>query len=159
MCVQSSQDLVDHLNHSANNENCQVRKMVTYPSTFVGSPRYMMQNSQDSISVVSSKGKLDLFITMTCNSNWREIRDNLLSGQQASERPDICTLVFHLKKEEFNTINYNGCKCFYIDDPGGSGEIFVYKTIYNILKSRKKCMLCGVYWNCCNVVNNGKKRS
>ena len=32
-------------------------------------------------------------------SNWREIRDNLLLGQQASNRPDICARVFHLKKE------------------------------------------------------------
>ena len=36
---------------------------------------------------------------MTCNPNWREIRDNLLAGPQASDRPDICARVFHLEKE------------------------------------------------------------
>ena len=41
---------------------------------------------------------------MTCNPNWREIRNNLLSGQQASDRPHICALVFHLKKEYLNSL-------------------------------------------------------
>ena len=67
--VESYQGLVDHLNYTANNENCQVGKMVILPSIFVGSPRYMMQNYQDSMAIVRSKGKPDLFITMTCNPN------------------------------------------------------------------------------------------
>ena len=49
--------------------------------------------------IVRMKGKPDLFITMMCNPNWRENKDNLLPGQQASDRTDICVRVFHLKKE------------------------------------------------------------
>ena len=79
--------------------NCQEGKIVILPSSFVGSPRYMMQNYQDAMAIVRMKGKPDLCITMTCNPNWHEIRDNLLPGQQASDRPDICAGVFHLKKE------------------------------------------------------------
>ena len=79
--------------------NCQVGKIFILLSTFVGSPRYMMQNYQDAMVIVRMKGKPDLLITMTCNPNWREIRDNLLPGQRASDRPDICARVFHLKKE------------------------------------------------------------
>ena len=97
--MESYQGLVDQLNNTANNMNCQVGKIVILPSTFIGSPRYMMQNYQDAMAIVRMKGKPDLFITMTCNPNWREIRDNLLLGQQASDRPDICARVFHLKKE------------------------------------------------------------
>ena len=59
----------------------------------------MMQNYQDAMAIVRMKDKPDLFITMTCNPNWREIRDNLLPDQQALYRPDICARVFHLKKE------------------------------------------------------------
>ena len=51
------------------------------------------------MAIVRSQGKPDLFIKMTCNPSWREIRDNLFSGQHASDRPDICTRIFHLKKE------------------------------------------------------------
>ena len=70
--------------------NCQVGKIIILPSTFVGSPRYMMQNYQDAMAIVRMKGKPELFITMTCNPNWREFVDNLLPGQQASDRPDSC---------------------------------------------------------------------
>ncbi|XP_058809685.1 uncharacterized protein LOC131674888 [Phymastichus coffea] len=35
---------------------------------------------------------------MTCNPKWKEIQENLLSGQQACDRPDIVARVFHLKK-------------------------------------------------------------
>ena len=77
--------------------NYQLGKIIILPTTFVGSPRYMMQSYRDAMAIVRMKGKPDLFITMTCNPNWREIRDNLLPGQQASDRPDICARVLHLK--------------------------------------------------------------
>jgi len=50
----------------------------------------MLQNYQDAMAIVAKFGKPDLFITMTCNPKWREIEENLLPGQQASDRPDIC---------------------------------------------------------------------
>ena len=103
--VESYRGLVDHLNNTANDMNCQVGKIFILPSTFVGSPRYMMQNYQDAMAIVRMKVKPDPFIIMTCNPNWREIKDNLLPGQQASDRPDICARVFHLKKRTFNLAN------------------------------------------------------
>ena len=42
--IESYQGLVDHLNNSANDMNSQVSKMIVLPSTFIGSPRYMIQN-------------------------------------------------------------------------------------------------------------------
>ena len=74
--LESYQGLVDHLNNTANDMNCQVGKIVILPSIFVGSPRYMMANYQDAMAIVRMKGKPYLFITMTCNPNWHEIRDN-----------------------------------------------------------------------------------
>ena len=67
--VESYQGLVDHVNNTANDMNCQVGKIVILPSTFVGSPRYMMQNYQDTMAIVRMKIKPDLFITMRCNPN------------------------------------------------------------------------------------------
>ena len=66
--VESYQGLVDHLSNNANNMNCQIGKIIILPSTFVGSPRYMMQNYQDAMAIVRSQGKPDLFITMTYKS-------------------------------------------------------------------------------------------
>ena len=88
--------------------NCEVGKIVVLPSTFVGSPRYMMQNYQNAMAIVRMKGKPDLFITMTCNPNWREIKDNLLQGQQALDHSDIYARVFYLKKEHRISLNKKG---------------------------------------------------
>ena len=60
----------------------------------------MQQNYQDAMAIVATHGKPDLFITMTCNSNWREITENLLPGQRASDRPDIVARLFHMKLSE-----------------------------------------------------------
>ena len=71
--------------------------MVVLPSTFIGSPRNMMQLYQDSMAIVGKFGKPDLFIKMTCNPQWREIRENVLQTQNAADRPDIVGRVFALK--------------------------------------------------------------
>ncbi|XP_051158561.1 uncharacterized protein LOC127279947 [Leptopilina boulardi] len=41
---------------------------------------------------------------MTCNPKWKEITENLLEGQTASDRPDLVSHVFELKKEELINI-------------------------------------------------------
>ncbi|XP_071581098.1 uncharacterized protein, partial [Temnothorax nylanderi] len=84
------QGLIDYMQNMANNLNGRIGKMIILPSTFIGSPRNMQQNYQDAMAIVAKFGKPDLFITMTCNPKWREIEENLLPGQQASDRPDIC---------------------------------------------------------------------
>ena len=43
--------------------------------------------------------------------------------------------------------NINNTNCCYIDGPGGSGKTFIYKTLYNILKSKNK--------NVCNMAFTG----
>lgn len=93
------QGLIDYMQNMANNLNGRIGKMVILPSTFIGSPRNMLQNYQDAMAIVAKFGKPDLFITMTCNPKWREIEENLLPGQQASDRPDICTRIFNIKKD------------------------------------------------------------
>ncbi|KYM96549.1 ATP-dependent DNA helicase PIF1 [Cyphomyrmex costatus] len=97
--TETYQGLKDYMQTMAKNLNGRIGKMVILPSTFIGSPRNMLQNYQDSMAIVSKFGKPDLFITMTCNPKWREIEENLLHGQQASDRPDICARVFNIKKD------------------------------------------------------------
>ncbi|XP_018404137.1 PREDICTED: uncharacterized protein LOC108780818 [Cyphomyrmex costatus] len=97
--TETYQGLRDYITNMANNLNGRIGKMVILPSSFIGSPRNMLQNYQDSMAIVNKFGKPDLFITMTCNPKWREIEENLLQGQQASDRPDICARVFNIKKD------------------------------------------------------------
>jgi hypothetical protein len=70
---------------------------VVLPSSFSGSPRQMQGLYQDAMAIVRYFGKPDLFITMTCNPNWPEIKSNLFPGQIASDRPDLVCRVFELK--------------------------------------------------------------
>ncbi|XP_058810410.1 uncharacterized protein LOC131675446 [Phymastichus coffea] len=51
------------------------------------------------MAIVNETGKPDIFLTMTCNPNWPEISENLLPGQQDSDRPDLVARVFDLRKE------------------------------------------------------------
>ena len=37
---------------------------------------------------------------MTCNSNWREIQENLKDGETSLDRPDLVAHVFKLKKQQ-----------------------------------------------------------
>ncbi|KYN07868.1 ATP-dependent DNA helicase PIF1, partial [Cyphomyrmex costatus] len=97
--VETYQGLIDYMQNMATNVNGRVGKIIVLPSTFIGSPRNMLQNYQDAMAVVGKFGKPDLFITMTCNPNWLEILENLLPFQKPADRPDICARVFNIKKD------------------------------------------------------------
>jgi hypothetical protein len=46
------------------------------------------------MAIVRQYGKLDLFITMTCNPKWEEIVSTLKLNEIANDRPDLVTRVF-----------------------------------------------------------------
>ena len=77
----------------------QTGQHVILPASHTGSPRQMYQLFQDSMAICRRFHKPDIFLTMTANPNWPEIRESLLPGQEPSDRPDIVARVFHLKKE------------------------------------------------------------
>ncbi|XP_074096362.1 uncharacterized protein LOC141525697 [Cotesia typhae] len=81
--VDTYQGLHDHLQNKANDSHSQIGKVIILPSPFSGSPRNMLQNYQDAMAIVRKHGKTDLFITMTCNPNWKEIKENLLEDTLA----------------------------------------------------------------------------
>jgi len=56
---------------------------------------------QDAMARVCKFGKLDLFVTFTCNPKWKEITDALLLGHIAKDRPKLVTCVFNLKLDTF----------------------------------------------------------
>lgn len=57
----------------------------------------MQQLYRDSMAIVLKYGKPDLFITFTCNPEWREIKERLFNCQKPWMRPDIIVDVFRLK--------------------------------------------------------------
>lgn len=66
-----------------------IGQRIYLPSSYLGGPRDMYDRYQDGMAVARYFKQIDLFITMTANPNWREIREALLPHQSPSDRPDI----------------------------------------------------------------------
>ncbi|XP_045800265.1 uncharacterized protein LOC123894338 [Trifolium pratense] len=78
-----------------------VGKRIILPDSFTGGPRYMFNNCQDAMGICKRFGYPDLFITVTCNANWPEIRNFIdRRGLQPSDRPDIICRVFKMKLDQ-----------------------------------------------------------
>ena len=60
----------------------------------------MRHRYMDAIAQVRRFGKLDVFLTMTCNPNWDEIKRELYLGQTPQDRPDLIVRVFRAKLQE-----------------------------------------------------------
>ncbi|KAK9050800.1 hypothetical protein SSX86_030230 [Deinandra increscens subsp. villosa] len=80
-----------------------IGRRVILPSSFVGGPRYMIQQYQDAMAVCRWAGPPDLFITMTCNPRWPEIDRHVsrtTPGQSSCNRPEAVARVFKIKLDE-----------------------------------------------------------
>ncbi|XP_021761053.1 uncharacterized protein LOC110725888 isoform X2 [Chenopodium quinoa] len=74
-----------------------VGQCVILPPSFLGGPCDMQRRYLNAIAFVQRFGKPDLFITMTCNPNWPEIKAELAHGEKAQNRPDLLARVFGAK--------------------------------------------------------------
>ncbi|OWZ01909.1 Helitron helicase [Phytophthora megakarya] len=61
-------------------EVAEIERKIIIPPSFTDGPRYMSQGFLDAMAIVQEAGTPSLFITMTCNPNWPEIKENLRSG-------------------------------------------------------------------------------
>jgi hypothetical protein len=61
----------------------EVGKRTVLSPTFIGGPRDMRRRYMDAMALVRKYGKPDVFLTMTCNPNWDEIKNELCPGQCA----------------------------------------------------------------------------
>lgn len=94
-------DLYSNLeDHVERNDSERIGTRTVLPSSYIGGPRNMSANYQDSMAIVRKFGKPDLFVTMTCNPKWYEIQAELLPHQKAEDRPDLVARIFKLKLEQ-----------------------------------------------------------
>ncbi|CAN7129321.1 unnamed protein product, partial [Brassica rapa subsp. narinosa] len=72
------------------------------PPSFTGGPRYLVEKYHDAMAICREYGNPDLFITMTANPNWREIKEHLeiYGGDSPNDRPDIECRVFKMKLDQ-----------------------------------------------------------
>ncbi|XP_021716916.1 uncharacterized protein LOC110684794 [Chenopodium quinoa] len=74
-----------------------VGQRVILPPTFIGGPRDMKKRYLNAMTLVKRYEKPDLFITITCNANWQEIKSELALGELPQDRPDLVARVFRAK--------------------------------------------------------------
>ncbi|XP_021732988.1 uncharacterized protein LOC110699780 [Chenopodium quinoa] len=74
-----------------------VGHLVVLPPSFIGCLRDLKRRYLNAMALVQRYGKPDLFITMTCNANWPEIKCELQPGEKAQDRPDIVARIFCAK--------------------------------------------------------------
>ena len=85
--------------YSDDHEKAKVgRKILS--SSFMGGPRWFNSKFQDGMAICREYHKPDYFITMTCNPKWPEIANELLSGQEPQDRPELVARVFKHKKDQ-----------------------------------------------------------
>ncbi|XP_035844057.1 uncharacterized protein LOC118490499 [Helianthus annuus] len=94
-------DTFENLSNLRNHGNINVSntgKRVILPSSFTGGARYMMQNYLDAMSLCKWYGYPNVFITVTCNPKWPEIKRYLKDTNLSPEdRPDILSRLFKIK--------------------------------------------------------------
>jgi hypothetical protein len=57
----------------------------------------MQQRFLNAMAIVQHFGKLDYFITMTCNPYWEEITSNIEPGQEPQDRLELVAKLRDLK--------------------------------------------------------------
>ena len=72
--------LVDSM-HSGEGSAKNVIRRTILSSSFIGGPHDMRHQYMDVMALVQKYGKPDIFLTMTSNSNWDEIKNKLYLGQ------------------------------------------------------------------------------
>ena len=72
--------------------------MVCLPSSFHGGRRHLRSCAIAALVLLSELGRATGFLTITCNTDWDEIKSQLLLGQTAFDRPDIVCAVFQKRK-------------------------------------------------------------
>ncbi|XP_031120254.1 uncharacterized protein LOC116023396 [Ipomoea triloba] len=77
-----------------------VGRRVNLPVSFIGGSRDMRRRYMDAMSLVQRFGKPDLFIIVTCNPNWPEIKELLKYVDKPQNRPDLLARVFYARLEE-----------------------------------------------------------
>ncbi|MGN6629793.1 MAG: AAA family ATPase, partial [Candidatus Nitrosocosmicus sp.] len=99
ICRSNYTNVEDFLKNLAAKKSAEIKKKIILPSTFTGGPRNMHEHFMNAMSIVSETGKPDLFITFTCNPKDPDILKCLKENQTPSDRPEIISRVFKLKKE------------------------------------------------------------
>lgn len=98
--AESYSGLCDYINKKNSNLAAIPGVPIILPSSFDGSPRNMRERCADTMTMFAHIGPPDLFITMTANKEWPEIKESLETYEKVEDRPDVVARVFQQKVDE-----------------------------------------------------------
>ncbi|XP_042980082.1 uncharacterized protein LOC122310265 [Carya illinoinensis] len=93
------QGIVDSISVGETNAS-RIGKRLILPSSFIGGPRDMQKRYMEAMTLVQRYGKPDIFLTIICNPNWKEISAELKPHEETQNRPDLIARIFRAKLEE-----------------------------------------------------------
>ncbi|XP_022856895.1 uncharacterized protein LOC111377965 [Olea europaea var. sylvestris] len=91
--------ILDSIQNSEN-RGYKIGKSIVLPIGFIGGPRNLTKRYMDAMCLVQRYGKPDVFLTITCNPNWSEIKQELRHNDSVQNRPDLLSRIFRAKLEE-----------------------------------------------------------
>ena len=95
--VTNKNEINEWTGNNNHDHDLNVGRLVVLPSNHIGSNIYMRQKMNDILAISNAVSHPDVFITMTCNPYWSEVQSELIRGQKAVDRPDLCNRVFRMK--------------------------------------------------------------
>ena len=101
LCLSHVQGMEDALNRNKDDHITlsNIGQQIFLPASYSGGPRDMHQRFQDSMAIAHHFKKIDIFLTITANPNWPEIKWELLPTQQPHNCPDLIARIFKMKKD------------------------------------------------------------
>uniref|UniRef100_A0A0K0FED6 Helitron_like_N domain-containing protein n=1 Tax=Strongyloides venezuelensis TaxID=75913 RepID=A0A0K0FED6_STRVS len=136
--------VIDYLIDDEDNEEAVKKKELNFFSSNIDSRRFMHLGYQDGMVIVKKFRKPDFFITITTNPNWREITENLYSGQLPNNCHDLIArvlkhksdvLIHDLKKNkimgnnDFRLISDQVDKCVKAEFPDKEKNLRLFKIV------------------------------
>ncbi|KAG5547752.1 hypothetical protein RHGRI_013442 [Rhododendron griersonianum] len=91
--------IIDSVNQGES-QGSRVGTRTVLPRSFIGGPRDMQKRYLDAMALVQKFGKPDIFLTMTCNPAWPEIKNELRPHEEAQNRQNLLVRVFKSKLEQ-----------------------------------------------------------
>ena len=89
----------DDESEDSDSDDENTRRRTILGESITGSHRHLKKLSLNAMHIVSELDKPHIFLTLTCNSEWPEIKERIGKDQTAFDRPDITTMVFHQRLE------------------------------------------------------------
>ncbi|KAL7129113.1 hypothetical protein ABFS83_13G041800 [Erythranthe nasuta] len=89
---------------SGDNDGKSVGTRIIIPITYTNGPRYMFNNFMDALQICNWIGFPSLYITITCNPKWPEIRGLKYTNLRPEDRPDVLCRIFKMKLDNIDRI-------------------------------------------------------